>query len=182
MKNLIVSLGCVVICMAVVGCALGGKAPPQVGGVGGRIVESVMGGVSVGRSGWAFHSATLGVAGSLFAVFLGAGKFGWAGLGASVGTAVFSIVVAQYSWLVGILGLVVGVGAMWYGLKMNQESKATLSNSVYSLIEGFQAAKDEVLTEPSELRADLNYVMSKSTTAEVKELVAKWKKARENNV
>ena len=181
MKNLIVSLGCVVVCMAVVGCAVGGS-PPQNGGVGSRIVESVMGGVSTARSGWSFHLATLGVAGSLFAVFLGAGKIGWAGLGASVGTSVFSIVVAQYAWLIGILGLAAGVGAMWYGLKMNQESKATLSNSVYSLIEGFQAAKDEVLTKPSELRADLNYVMSKSTTAEVKELVAKWKKARENNV
>ena len=173
------------MCMAVgvitSGCALGGKVPPQVGGVGSRIVESVMGGVSVGRSGWAFHSATLGVAGSLFAVFLGAGKFGWAGRGASVGTAVFSIVVAQYSWLVGILGLAVGVIVMWYGLKKNQENKAALSDNMYSLIEGFQAAKEEVLAKPSELRRELNYIMGKSTTAEVKTLVANWKKEKGKN-
>ena len=55
---------------------------------------------------------------------------------------------------------------------------------MYSLIGGFQAAKEEVLAGPvdSELRQDLNYVMSKSTSAEVKKIVAEWKKAREKNV
>ena len=174
---------CMAVCVITVGCAVGGS-PPQNGGVGSRIVESVMGGVSTARSGWSFHLATLGVAGSLFAVFLGAGKIGWAGLGASVGTSVFSIVVARYAWLIGILGLAAGVGAMWYGLKKNQESKVSLSENMYSLIGGFQAAKEEVLAGPvdSELRQDLNYVMSKSTSAEVKKIVAEWKKAREKNV
>lgn len=123
---------------------------------------------------WTFNLASIGVAASIFAISMGAGKLGWAGLAACIGSSIYSLVMLKYAWLLALGGLICGTLLFIQSWKKNRNDKT-------SLIDGIQAGKAAILSLESNpvrqglLKKAFNAAISTCTTPEVKTLVTSHK-------
>ena len=121
---------------------------------------------TVSRSNWAAPFTALGVAGGVFAIFMGARKIGFAALAASMAATVHVMVSARYAWVLAILGLLAYVTTTVFGLAKNKET-------ISGFVRGFQGVKDLILT-PNARSAANEYMRSKLNT-QAEKIVAEVK-------
>lgn len=172
---LIAMLVIVIFMMLFSGCGLlpgrsGDKKPPQ---TASQQLVSV-----IGKIGWAAPFTALGVAGGVFAIFMGARRIGFAALAASMAATVHVMVSTRYAWLLAILGLFVYVVMTILGLTKNKKMFA-------GLVRGFESVKDDIVRKASDggdertpeyLRALANHSMNLELNDDARKMVAKIKK------
>ena len=123
---------------------------------------------AVYKTNWMLSLATLGVAGSMFAMMMGLSKIGLAGLVASVAASAYTVATIRYSWLVALAGLCVGLLAAMAGFVKNKKT-------IFSFISGVQDIKRKLRTGQAVQSHGVNSTMAEHLTPEAERMVTKYK-------
>lgn len=170
-KILIISIMALFVLVAVLpnfGCAPANRTNNQSAGT--QSAAAAM--KAVTSTNWTLSLATLGIAGAIFAMMMGHGKIGLAALVACIGASAYTIATIRYSWVIALGGLAVGVLAAMAAFNKNRAT-------IFSFIDGFQAAKDRLILPRDEDRKVANRVMGGHLTPDAERLVKCRKKQLE---
>lgn len=137
---------------------------------GGQAPADSPEGVLIAKLNWVLPLCVLGVAASVFSLFMpGVDKAtGAAGLIGSASAAVFAIILAKFAAHLAVIGLLIGA---WVTYRTARKSRL----SITGFIDGFQKAKDGFTADLDSPRDMANAAMASKLTPEAEKLVRKHK-------